>query len=294
MEPSTPSVTEALGELSGLLRSHPCIAAAKLTVETEYFDEPSIAAWVVPEPAMFRVPATGRVHLIGIDGNEWAASLCDASFDGLRVRLLEGQTAPDVGTNLQIHVESSAIGGLVGWMGQVSWQAGMELGIGFSPDSNDEQLRRFVDAFTREAAGAIASETEIGTRTRVALDLPVTVQFGSAEPRSLRTDDLSPTGVSLSGYEGPDPTGNSVLLSLGIPSLGEQLIQGIAVRREEDRVGIALVPDESQQDSLRSLVEAAIRMRVVTAPILSRWMEEMQPDLPQPDTWFVVDALPED
>ncbi|MEO0479754.1 MAG: PilZ domain-containing protein [Planctomycetota bacterium] len=287
-------MTEALGELSAFLRSHPCIAEAKLTVESEYFDEPRIAAWVVPEPAMFRVPATGRVQLIGIDGTEWAAAMCDASFDGLRVRLLDGQAAPEVGTNLQIHVESSAIGGMVGWMGQVSWQAGMELGIGFSPDSDQEQLRRFVEAFTCEASGAISSETEIGFRTRVALDVPVRVQFGSSEPRSLRSYDLSPTGVGLSDYEGPDPTGNPVRLSLGIPGLVEQKIHGIAVRRDGDRVGIALVPDEAQQSRIRDLVEAAIRMRVVTAPILSRWMREMQPDLPQPDAWFVVDALPED
>lgn len=293
MDATNISITESLAMVAGVLRQHPCIAEARLKIDEEHFESPKLVAFVVPETASFRVPAEGRCSLIDEDGHEWPSSLCDVSFDGMRLRVDQGIVPPAVGEWVQAHVEASAIGGMMGWLGRVCWQRGSEIGVGFLESGDAEELQRFVQAFSSTPHGALEPEAEVGPRTRVMLDVPVQVAFDGGEQRSLRTLDLSPTGVALSGYEGPDPVGRPVEVRLMIPMLDKHVIPGVVVRQDGDLIGLSLAPHPDLRGTLESYVEMAIRTRSVTAPVLQRWVEANLSDVAAPDAWFVVDRLPE-
>ncbi len=295
-----------LDEVRRILLQHPCLLDAHCALQADP-DRPGhgqVVAWVVPEPTSLRVPAAGLCTLVTEDGDEFAGSLCDVSFDGLRLKTAD--VPPPVGARVQAVVESPALGGgLEGWLGEVAWTRGREVGMAFGANWNEREaiyrlIQDFADAGVsvhdaESAADAPAPGRNIGRRTRVAIDLPCAVTLPGGRKISLRTRDVSASGLGLMGYQGPDLVGQSLAVELRIYGGADHPLRVVVARQTADGLlGVELDAHCEAATWLAEMVDLSIRTRAVGSRVLLGWLGEMLgPDLPSV-RFVVLDSLPRD
>lgn len=295
-----------LDEVRRILLQHPCLldAHCALQADPERPGHGQLMAWVVPEPTSLRVPAAGLCTLVTEDGEEFAGSLCDVSFDGLRLKTAD--VPPSVGARVQAVVESPALGnGLEGWLGEVAWTRGREVGMAFGANWNEREaiyrlIQDFADAGAPAHDAASASDApspgrNIGRRTRVSIDLPAAVTLPSGRKISLRTRDVSASGLGLEGYRGPDLVGQSLQIELRIHGGADHPLRAVVARQTADGLlGVELDARSDAATWLAEMVDLSIRTRAVGSRVLLGWLGEMLgADLPSV-RFVVLDALPRD
>jgi hypothetical protein len=266
------SAADLAPRLAAALVRHPAVAAARVAAAA--VDGGPFLARVVPAANSGRFAASGRCALIDASGAQRDGELLDIAWTGIRARVA-GAEQLEVDAEVQLWIESEALGGGVeGWLGRVRWIQGEEVGVAFAGNFDEgAPLVRLVQAFAAAGGGQIPRAPAVDERTRVAVIRQARLHVGTLAIEG-RTRDLSLGGV---GFEADELThldlrSRDLRICILSEAFGPEGIRGTAVRHDGTFVGVELLPTESQQRSLRAVMEGAVMRATVSTAALAAWL----------------------
>lgn len=280
------AAVDAAPRIAAALAEHPGV----VDVYAEESETGGVRVFVVALPGGGRVPAEGRCALIDASGGQVEGILRDVSLAGVRV-IVEGDP-PDIGTPVQMWIEAEALGaGVDGWLGQVRWVHGQEVGVSFAGNFDEGlPLVRLVRAFAEAADGLPSMPTPVDPRTRARIIRRAVMQVGTLSVEAVATD-VSETGLGLRARDSVrlDLRSRDVQIRVEADGLWRVGVHGTVVRHVDAFVAVALRPDRLQQRSLRALVEQTVARPSVALEALEAWI--VGRGLARPEEIRLVDAI---
>ncbi len=256
---------------AAVLRAHPAVADAVVVRAADSAPmRGGMQAFVVPVRGRGRIPAQGTCTVVIEDGSATEGALVDVSFDGLRVRCAD--SAPEVGRQVLVVIESPVLGGIDGRLGVVRWRQGHDLGVAFAGNfDGGHDLLRFVQSFVDAAHGAVADELQVSPHALVGCELRCVVHLGHAGSCAAKTLDVSASGLLVELALAPSVDWRAERITLDIDLPGAPQLKGSVARQEGARLGILLDADPTAREFLIEVVRAAVRDTTISRMALIDW-----------------------
>lgn len=281
-----------LGDIEAALYQHPSIKEAVVVAREDVPGDKRLVAYVVADLSVERVPFQTNCRVVEPGHPALTITTVDLSASGVAV--INAPADWKEGQELCLYLQLPSVPDELVLKATLSWRQKVLAGISFQASASEQVLINQGIKQIIQTEGFEVSDLR-RVESRVPLQSPCVVEFGSGQTLELTTQNIGRGGICLVA----DNTDilqkkQGLLLRLQLPSLQDELwLKGTVVWHSGESAGIEF--DElttHQQAQIHQGMEYIIESQGLSLVSLRSLLKEKLPEYMVPSSFVIMDALP--